>query len=401
MDGLDHEPISKVPGSEIKSLAGAAFRAGVYHEGNSEFSARNIPAHQAAFRRRQKRLTRRRCRRASRRRADDWKNAELTGARCGRGSGYRSSSGPVVLDLEGGAEVEFFVFACQLKEVQEIGVTKHKIGRHAVLVPQRGQVVRNQLVRPLAHGRAFVKQMTDFVPKRPHVPALGAAQLCIEVALERFVKRDKLDEVAPGQITRQRRDNFRIRERFGELDHPTKSLFGVARPELGGQLSRQRRDNSLTVSGPLILENILPNTCTDVPVEANQRRIEPRAVCSWAASISERISLKRRSADRTGGAGDRASDDPRREIFFSLAILDHRTDLVAPRSFEQSSARPSIFLGSYHGRECERAESGPRTTGRAYRSRCRHNRASDSSSALTWSYEDRHEDSIDSSRRPP
>jgi hypothetical protein len=25
MDGLDHEPISKVPGSEIKSLGGAAF----------------------------------------------------------------------------------------------------------------------------------------------------------------------------------------------------------------------------------------------------------------------------------------------------------------------------------------------------------------------------------------
>ena len=66
----------------------------------------------------------------------------------------------------------------------------------------------------MADGRTFLKQVADLVPERPHVPALGAAQVCVEITLE----WNEFDEMAPRQFSRQRRDNLQIWKIAGRIE---------------------------------------------------------------------------------------------------------------------------------------------------------------------------------------
>src|SRR5208337_4194219 len=83
--------------------------------------------------------------------------------------------------------VLFEVGAGQTQEVEEIGVAKDQVGRHLVLVPERGDVPGDQLVRLLAYGRPFEQQVANLVPERPSAPPLGPAQLGVALALQRIV----------------------------------------------------------------------------------------------------------------------------------------------------------------------------------------------------------------------
>src|SRR5208337_2282375 len=130
----------------------------------------------------------------------------------------------------------------QAEEVEEVRIAEYQVRRYPVLVPQRSDVAGDHLVGLLAERRPFVEEVSDLVPERPHAPPLDAAHLGVEVAFESILKRDQFDEVAPGQFSRQRCDNFPIWETLGKLDHPTEPLLRVAPAKLRRQLSRQRRD---------------------------------------------------------------------------------------------------------------------------------------------------------------
>src|SRR5271157_2953632 len=65
-----------------------------------------------------------------------------------------------------------------------------------------------------------------------------------------------------------------ILECFRQPHHPRPIRLRVPPPILRRQLSRQRRDYLLAVPGPFLPEDVLPDTGADVPVEANQGRVD-------------------------------------------------------------------------------------------------------------------------------
>jgi hypothetical protein len=82
-------------------------------------------------------------------------------------------------------------------------------------------------------------------------PPLDPAHLGVELAVEVGLQRDDLDEVAPTQLSRQRRDNLGVGEDLSEADHAGQVALAEALAILGGQFCRQRRQNLLAVGGPL------------------------------------------------------------------------------------------------------------------------------------------------------
>jgi hypothetical protein len=68
--------------------------------------------------------------------------------------------------------------------------------------------------------RSFVKQVPDLVPEGADAPALGPAHLGVEFPLQPVFDGDQFHEMAPTQLSRQRRDNLFFGEHICELHHP-------------------------------------------------------------------------------------------------------------------------------------------------------------------------------------
>jgi hypothetical protein len=93
------------------------------------------------------------------------------------------------------------------------------------------------VLRLLRQRGALEQHAADLLAQRAHVPTLDAAHLGVEVAGQRVLERQQLDEVAPAQLCRQRRHNLLVRETLTELNGAIERAEGKGLPELDGQFA--------------------------------------------------------------------------------------------------------------------------------------------------------------------
>ncbi len=113
----------------------------------------------------------------------------------------------------------------------------------------------------------------DLESALPRTPPLGPAHLCVELPAQRFLHRDERLEMRPAQLSPQCRDNLRIRKCLRELDHPAKVLLFVPSPVASLQLSPQRGDNLGAVFSPSLLEDVLTDAGSNLPVQSGQGHV--------------------------------------------------------------------------------------------------------------------------------
>lgn len=78
----------------------------------------------------------------------------------------------------------------------------------------------------------------------------------------------------PAQLSTQCVDNRLSLECLGKAQHVVQVLGAEAAPVLRLQLSRQRRDNLLTVASAFALEHFGADALTDAPVKQRQSRVD-------------------------------------------------------------------------------------------------------------------------------
>src|SRR3982750_1613057 len=128
-------------------------------------------------------------------------------------------------------EIPFAVGISQAEKIENVGVPEDQVGSELVAFAQRLDLLRDELFRLLRKSGALVEHAVDAGAQSSYAPPLDAAHLGVEIPLERVCQRDELYEVAPPQLSRQRRDNLRIGEGSGELHHPAKVLLAKATAE--------------------------------------------------------------------------------------------------------------------------------------------------------------------------
>jgi hypothetical protein len=170
----------------------------------------------------------------------------------------------------------------EAEEIQEIRIAEDQIRRQPVLVAQGGQLLPRQLDGLFRERRALEEHALDLGAEGADAPALDPAHLGVDIPLQRVVKRDYLDEVAPAQLSRQRRDDLPIREGLGEADHAEEVAGAEAVTEFGRQLCRRRRHNLFAVGGSPSLQDLGADAAADLPVEQDQGGRFPR----WMAPFS-------------------------------------------------------------------------------------------------------------------
>ena len=121
-----------------------------------------------------------------------------------------------------------------------------------------------------------------------HVPPFDAAHFGVEVTFQRVFERDQLDEVAPGQFSRQRRDNSLSGKTSANWIMRNR-LLGVTRP-----YSAVNCCDSRTMASPYSARFSWRISCLmRVPIcqwRPTRAELTARAVCSRAASINARTS---------------------------------------------------------------------------------------------------------------
>jgi hypothetical protein len=99
------------------------------------------------------------------------------------------------------------------------------------------------------------------------VRTLQPAHFGVEVALQRILHREQLDEMAPAQLCRQCLHYPSIGERLGETEHLKEVTTAESPAVLGGQLCRHRRNNLLTVGSAFLAQDLAADAVADCPVE--------------------------------------------------------------------------------------------------------------------------------------
>ena len=80
--------------------------------------------------------------------------------------------------------------------------------------------------------------------------------------------------MAPRQLCRQRRHNLDVGKGLGKTDHLKQISTAEAPAVLDRQLCRQRLHNLLAVFGPPFFKDILADARADMPVEADECRVD-------------------------------------------------------------------------------------------------------------------------------
>lgn len=94
--------------------------------------------------------------------------------------------------------------------------------------------------------------------------------LGVELALQRILQIDDLDEMGPGQQSRQCLDYLDIIEDLGKTDHVKHIAAAKALPVLRCQPLAHQLDNFRPVLGPVLGWQILADAFSDLPVKHNQ-----------------------------------------------------------------------------------------------------------------------------------
>nr|WP_238602980.1 hypothetical protein [Fimbriiglobus ruber] len=131
-----------------------------------------------------------------------------------------------------------------------------------------------QFVRLARQGGSFKQHALYLFAERPNTPSLGAAHFRIELTLELVSKGDDFNEVTPTQLSRQRRDDFSVREHFGKPDHPGQIPGAKSFAELRDQFCRQCRQNFLPVFCPLVPKYFRSDTVADLPIKQSESRVD-------------------------------------------------------------------------------------------------------------------------------
>jgi hypothetical protein len=83
-------------------------------------------------------------------------------------------------------EIAFAVGALQAQQVEQVRIAEHGVGAHPAFA-QRVELGRDEGLRLLRQRGALVQHAADLPAKGPHIPALDAAHLGIEVAGQRVL----------------------------------------------------------------------------------------------------------------------------------------------------------------------------------------------------------------------
>ena len=84
---------------------------------------------------------------------------------------------------DGVFEVFFEVAVLEAEEVEDVGITEHKVGGELVLAVEGGEFGLGDLCRLFRDGGALVEHGVDFFAQGADAPALNPAHFGIEVAL--------------------------------------------------------------------------------------------------------------------------------------------------------------------------------------------------------------------------
>jgi len=124
--------------------------------------------------------------------------------------------------------------------------------------------------------------------------AFWSAHLQIEVALERVVDVDKGPEMGPSQLSTHCGDNLCVGEGFRKSKHVAQILGRETATVFELQLSRQCRDNLLTIGGAFLFEHFGADALADVPVKRGQCTVDdtgelPAALFEQAADFAKQL----------------------------------------------------------------------------------------------------------------
>src|ERR1039458_8966400 len=161
----------------------------------------------------------------------------------------------------------------QPEKIEDVGIAEDQIGCELIFLAQLLEFQRRQFFWLPRQRGALEEHGTDLLTQRALVPALDAAHLGIEVALERVVQVDNEREVGPTQLCSQWLHNSGIREDLGKAHHIEEVTPREATAELRLQLCTQRGHYLLPILGPLLLHHVLPDAPPHVPIERGKARI--------------------------------------------------------------------------------------------------------------------------------
>lgn len=106
--------------------------------------------------------------------------------------------------------------------------------------------------------------------------------------------------MGPTQLSTHCGDNVRVREGFGETQHVPQILGRETATVFELQLSRQRRDNLLTVGGAFLSEHFAADALADVPIKQGQGTVDGAgkllaALLNQAADFAQQLAGRRRT----------------------------------------------------------------------------------------------------------
>jgi hypothetical protein len=93
---------------------------------------------------------------------------------------------------DGRFEVGFVVGVGQAEEVQNVRVAEDQVRRQLVLRAEGGQLALGKFGRLLRQGGTLEEHAANLGPQGPDAPALDAAHLGVEIALEVIWERNDL-----------------------------------------------------------------------------------------------------------------------------------------------------------------------------------------------------------------
>jgi hypothetical protein len=118
-------------------------------------------------------------------------------------------------------------------------------------------------------GRALVQHLVDAC-----APGFGAAHLSVIFPLQRILEWQKQNDVRPAQLSRQRRDNWLVREGGRELHHATQAFLRTSVAVVPGELSSQGRHDLLTIPGTFARQDFHMDPSPDTPEKQGQLAVD-------------------------------------------------------------------------------------------------------------------------------
>ena len=167
---------------------------------------------------------------------------------------------------DGGFKVPFAEDTLEAEQIKKVRIAKHDV-RREFAIAHLAYLCSDEALWPLRQSGALVKHGANLLPQGADIPVLDATHFGIEIAGEWFLDREQFHKMAPTQLCRQRRHNFRVGEKLRELDGAIDCGIAESPSELCRQFSRHCRENLFPVCGAVVLEVFLQQPLPEMPEE--------------------------------------------------------------------------------------------------------------------------------------